>query len=389
MDRIFLPIILILSLITCCIEMEISAPSFVDITKYFATNETLTSQIIALNLVGFCIASAIYGPLSDCYGRRKVMIIGNSLMMIGAIICAFSPSISILLFGRFIQGLGAATSAVVAFAMIADKYDQNTSTKLIAIMNAIFTSFMAIAPVIGGFLNGYFGFRGNFAFVAILSTISWLLLYFKLPETKIHFEPLDLQKIKSDYKKLLSSSLFLTCSFIPSALYGSYMVFVSMAPFIYMINFKTTIFAYSLHQGIIVFSYALTSIVTDKIINHLGRSKAIKASLVIMLCSSCAMIFASTHYFMTISMSMFCIGFAIIYPIIFTYSLEIFSEIKGTASSAIMCSRALICAFLVSIASYFYNNMTYTIGIIISLVNIIIILLTIINKVIIDLNNNK
>ena len=139
---------------------------------------------IAVNFFGFCLSSVAYGPLSDCYGRRNVMLIGNAIMLIGAVLCVVAHNIELLLIARFIQGFGASTSAVVVFAMIADVYETDKAAKLIGLMNSLITVFMSITPLAGGFINNLVGFRGNYFIIALVSVISWIMLYFQLPETK-------------------------------------------------------------------------------------------------------------------------------------------------------------------------------------------------------------
>ena len=126
---------------------------------YFGVSGGVIQLTIAYNALGFCLSSLFYGPLSESYGRRNVMIAGNAILVIGAIGCVFAPSIPFLLVSRFIQGIGASTSAVVTFAMIADTYKGGQAIRFIGIMNSILTILMAIAPVIGSFINEAVGWR--------------------------------------------------------------------------------------------------------------------------------------------------------------------------------------------------------------------------------------
>ncbi|WP_254229636.1 MULTISPECIES: MFS transporter [Wolbachia] len=188
-----LPFLLILSLIAKFIEIDISVPSFPDIVRYFNVPEGTIQLTIAYNFLGVCIGGLFFGPLSECYGRRRMMIIGNTLLLIGAVGCVFALSVSWLLISRFIQGIGVSTSVVV-FAIIADSYKGNEAVKFIGIMNSIITVLIAIAPVLGSFINKIVGWRGNYASVAILCFISWVLLLFLLPETKKDRDIFSLKK---------------------------------------------------------------------------------------------------------------------------------------------------------------------------------------------------
>jgi MFS transporter, DHA1 family, multidrug resistance protein len=238
MPKTFMPL-LILSLITCCIEIDISVPGFPDMAKFFNVSEGAIQLTIAYNFLGFCLAGLFYGPLSDCYGRRKMMILGNGLLLIGAVGCAFAPSLFILFVSRFIQGLGASASAVVVFAMIADAYTGEKAIKLIGIMNSALTVLMAIAPIIGSFINQAVGWRGNYAIVATMSLISWLLLVFLLPETKKEFEPFHVNKVLNNYKTLFCNAKFLKSSLIPSLQCSAYFSFVACGVFLYTETFNS------------------------------------------------------------------------------------------------------------------------------------------------------
>ncbi|MBX9977339.1 MAG: MFS transporter [Alphaproteobacteria bacterium] len=376
MNHVFLPYLLMIALINSCIELEISAPSFPDIVTHFHVSDAIMGLTITYNLLGFCLASLIYGPLSDAFGRRNIMIAGNGILTLGAFACVVAPSIEWLLIARFIQGIGAATSAVVVSAIIADVYTPERATPLYGRMNAVFSSLMALSPVMGGFINAAVGWRGNYGFVAVICVLSWVLLLIFLPETKIVREKINLRKMTKDYGVLASSVPFLSAATVPSLLYGTYMAFVAVAPFMYMQAFGLSLLIYTLHQGAIVAVFAITSIIVGKIITVLGRKISIYVSLSISLISGALIMIADSPYTLTMAMSLSSIGSAILYTIIFPMSLDLFPSIKGTASSAIMSLRYLLCSGLTGIATYVYNDCIFMVGIVIFVTAAIIAVLT-------------
>ena len=372
-----LPFILLFALINSCIELEISAPSFPSIMHYFNVTETAVGLTITYNLIGFCLAACLYGPLSDAFGRRKIMILGNGILTIGAIACVLSPSMPILLFARFIQGFGAATSAVVVSAIIADHYQTEKATKLYGIMNAVFTTLMALSPVIGGFTNQWLGWRGSYSVVAIICVISWVLLLVFLPETKQTKESLAIKKVLIDYKTLFSSRLFLAAAAVPSLLYGCYMAFVTVAPFLYMKALRLSMFDYTLNQAIVVATFAVVSACSGKIIERLKAKKTVALALFASTIGISIMLFIQSVQMLTFSMSIFSIGFALAYPVIFSRSMEIFPEFKGTASSAIISLRYLICATLTGLASHYYQGDVISLALLLLITLLLIITSTI------------
>ncbi|MDG1436171.1 MAG: multidrug effflux MFS transporter [Rickettsiaceae bacterium] len=351
--------ILVVSLLTGAVEVDLSVPSFPDISDYFSISDTLTQMTIAVNFLGFCLSSAFYGPISDSYGRRRVMIVGNGIMLVGALGCVVADSIGVLLFFRFIQGVGASASAVVAFAMISDIYCVEKSTKIIGAMNSLITVFMSIAPVAGGVINEYAGWRGNYIVIAVISVISWLMLFVWLPETREERNKFSHRAIMKDFKTLLSNGKFLVASTVPSLYFSGWMSFVACGSFIYIEEFGLHIMHYVVHQAIIIFTFSLASLCAGQILQNIGEKRCILLGVVFTILGSLLMIAASSvlqksPYLTSFSMMMYGIGAAVSYPVIFSKSLEIFPEIKGTASSVIMAMRSLICATSVAISSYFY-----------------------------------
>ncbi|WCR58002.1 multidrug effflux MFS transporter [Wolbachia endosymbiont of Ctenocephalides felis wCfeJ] len=355
-----LPFLLILSLIATFIEIDISVPSFPDIVRYFNVSEGTIQLTIAYNFLGFCIGGLFFGPLSECYGRRRIMIIGNTLLLVGAVGCVFAPSVFWLFISRFVQGIGVSTSVVV-FAIVADSYKGDEAVKFIGIMNSVLTIVMAIAPVLGSFINEIVGWRGNYASVAVICLLSWALLLLALPETKKDRDIFSVKKMIKDYGKLLLSSRFMASSLIMSFFSAAYMSFITCGPFLYMETFGLSSTIYSLHQGAIVGSFSFVSLLTGKILQKLGAIKCVAYGTgVIMIGSILLFIFSITtpysFYLVTLSMVIFGIGCAVCQAVLFNASLNVFPEIRGTASSAVSFLRAFIMAAFIGLTSCVYNG---------------------------------
>jgi DHA1 family bicyclomycin/chloramphenicol resistance-like MFS transporter len=353
--------ILILSLVTLCIETDISAPSFPDMSAYFKVSEGLIQYTIATNFLGFCIASLFYGALSDSYGRRPIMVFGNAIMVVGAIGCVFAPTIDWLLFARFIQGLGASTSLVVAFAMMADAYQGDEVVRRIGVMNSVITTFMAFAPVAGSFINQAVGWRGNYSVVALASLLSWILIVLFLPETRTEGSPFCLKQLMKDYKTLLASQSFKQTAYVPNLICGVYLAFIACASFLYIKTIGLTIYGYAMHQGTIIGLFAVVSLFSGWIVSFIGRKTAIVFAIYTSVIGMIGLLLTSllaphTAILITIFMSLFTIGAAIIYPVIFSLSLEIFPDMKGVASSAIMSMPSFLIFACVGLMGTVYND---------------------------------
>ncbi|MDG7053223.1 MAG: multidrug effflux MFS transporter [Wolbachia endosymbiont of Alcedoecus sp.] len=376
-----LPFLLILSLIAKFIEIDVSVPSFPDMVRYFNVSEGTIQLTIAYNFLGFCIGGLFFGPLSECYGRRRIMIIGDTLLLVGAVGCVFAPSVFWLLISRFIQGIGVSTSVVV-FAIVADSYKGDEAVKFIGIMNSVLTVVMAVAPVLGSFINEIVGWRGNYTSVAILCLISWVLLLFLLPETKKDRDIFNLKKMMKDYGKLSLSSKFMALSLIMSLFSAAYMSFITCGPFLYMETFGLPSAIYALHQSAIVGSFSLVSLFTGKILQKLGAIRCVIYGVsVIMIWSILLLIFSvitpHSFYLVTISMVIFVIGCAICHAVLFNASLNVFPEIRGTASSAVSFIRSFIMAVFIGLTSCVYNGQAISAAILVLSASVLAFIFTI------------
>lgn len=352
--------LLVISLLTCCVEVDISVPSFPDIANYFNISEGMTQMTIAVNFLGFCLSSILYGPLSDAWGRRKVMLVGNAIMALGACGCFMANNIEFLLISRFIQGIGASTSSVVVFAMIADVYSGAQAGRLIGMMNSLITIFTSFAPIAGSFINETIGWRGSYTIVGIISVISWIALYLWLPETSAPAK-LEYRQVARDFTRLFKSKNFMYASAAPTLMFASWMIFVACSSFLYMDTYGLSIKFYALHQGAVIGAFSLASLYSGRINHFLGAKNSVIYGMWLGVAGTIALVLTSllfdkAPYFTTLAMMICGCGTAISYPVVFSKSMEIFPEIRGTASSAIMSMRSLTCAFFVAASSYFYDG---------------------------------
>lgn len=366
MPKYFL-ILLALLFVAGAIEVEISVPGFPEMAKYFNVTESVIQLTIAFNFLGYAIAAFFYGPFSDMYGRRLIMVIGNAILMVGALGTAFSTDIHTLLIFRFIQGFGASTSAVVAPAMILDYHKGPEAAASVGIINAVLSILIASAPILGGFINLAVGWQGNYMIVAAISVISWIALVAFLPETTGDTNPMRLKDTFKSYAKMFTHRIFLISAIAPTMPYAAYLAFIATAPFLYRDSLGLSVTAYSLHQAFIIVAFCLTSFFAGRISRLLGVRRCVLWGEIITIVG--ALLFVIESLFVLISpvritaaMALFTIGFALSYPSIYSFSLEIFPKLKGTASSAVIGSRALIVSFYVALTGFFFDGGSFNLA---------------------------
>ncbi len=356
-----LPYLLCLAVLAACIETDVSVPGFPDMVRYFSTTEAQVQLTMSVNFFGFCLAGLFNGPLSDSFGRRTIMLLGNIIFLVGGIGTSCASSIETLIAWRFFQGMGASAAFTVVFAMIADAYQGADASKWLERINALLTAAMAAAPVLGGLLVESFGWRSTFGSVAILCFATTLLLVLFLPETLKKRQPFQPKTIARSFSMLLCSGNFWALSLIPSLLSAGYMSFVSGAVFFYTGALGLSLGNFTIHQMCVISSFSIISFLNSHISKRLGSRNALVLGIILNIGGGASMLALAllgipSAWLMTMSMCAFAIGVALCFGVTFAASMEVFPELKGSASSLNMTVRLCIIALAITGVSHYADG---------------------------------
>ncbi|MGP1359753.1 MFS transporter [Campylobacter sp.] len=195
-------------------------------------NEFLVGLIVGVYAISQMIFQVPFGALSDKIGRKKALTIGLLVFIGGSIICALASDIYTMLFGRFLQGIGAV--GAVATAMISDFVTEENRSKAMAIMGVFIGLSFTLSMVLGPLFARSYGLSSLFYFSAALSLFCIVLLYTVVPKEikvsekaeKVPFGKLFLQKdymiinFTSFMQKMLTSTAFLAIPIILVKEYG-------------------------------------------------------------------------------------------------------------------------------------------------------------------------
>ncbi|MDH4133930.1 MAG: Bcr/CflA family efflux MFS transporter, partial [Gammaproteobacteria bacterium] len=158
-------------------------PSFPDISREFSASPVYLQQTLSFYLLAFAVMTLVYGPLSDSFGRRRVVLVALLVYVASSIGCWLAPNAHWLLVMRVGQGLSASAGVVVGRAVIRDVFAGAQAQRVMATMMLIFALAPAIAPIVGGWLHDAFGWRAVFLFLTLLGLAVWLWVAVRLPET--------------------------------------------------------------------------------------------------------------------------------------------------------------------------------------------------------------
>jgi MFS transporter, DHA1 family, multidrug resistance protein len=205
-------------------------PSLPSIAQAFNAPAAQVQQTVTAFLLFFAVMSLWHGAISDAYGRRRLTMISLSVFLVASVGCALSANVHMLMFFRALQGATAGTGMVVGRAVVRDLFEGAAAQRLMSHVATIFTIAPVVAPVLGGWLQVWFGWRSIFFFMAGLSALILLSCWRALPETlsKENRQPLEMAYLTRSYWKVLTQPAFLMAC-------GS-MAFTSAGFFIYIVG---------------------------------------------------------------------------------------------------------------------------------------------------------
>jgi Bcr/CflA subfamily drug resistance transporter len=337
-QSIFIVVILIACLGT--IATDIYTPSISAISGYFHVKVNITQFSMAIFMISFAGSQLIYGPFSEVFGRRTPLLIGISIVFVGSLVCAFAPSIEILLLGRFIQGCGAGAGPLFR-PIFRDTFTGSELSKYGSYAALVMIFLIPAAPMLGGYLQYFLGWRASFFFVSLYAMLGIVLVMFVLKETNVHHhkERARFKFIVGTFKELLSSRVFMGYAFCTFVSYGAFFSWFVTGPVLLIHNLGMTpiLFGWlALFGGSV--SMGLSAFINAKLVERFGVGR--------MLCLGWSVTFLSGVFLMGVSLffpqsivgvvlsaMLMVFGSTFIWPNIFSAAFTPFGHIAGYAGA--------------------------------------------------------
>jgi DHA1 family bicyclomycin/chloramphenicol resistance-like MFS transporter len=216
--------------------IDMYIPGFAAIARDLRTDPGTVQLSMTSFFAALAVGQVIYGPLSDSLGRRPPIFAGLALFLLASGLAAVAPSIGTLIAARFVQGLGAAATAVVPMAVIRDRHTGPEAARLLSLAMVSLSVSPILAPVFGGLLVQYASWRLIFVVLIAIAGAVWVMVAWHLPETlsperRAQLRPLG---ILLTYRRLLTTRQFLAPILIAACGQAVLFVFIAGAPFVFV-----------------------------------------------------------------------------------------------------------------------------------------------------------
>jgi len=148
------------------LSIDMALPALGAIGRALHTGPSQAGLTLSLFMAGFVIGPPVYGPLSDAFGRRRLLLPGMAIFTAGGVAAALAPSIAVLLIARFCQGLGAGAGMTLALAIVRDRFDGAAMQRRLAAITVVANLAPIVAPTLGVALLPLIHWRGIYGVMA-------------------------------------------------------------------------------------------------------------------------------------------------------------------------------------------------------------------------------
>ncbi|MDB5374350.1 MAG: transporter [Belnapia sp.] len=321
--------------------MQILIPSLPALAAALATNYGTAQLTLTLYLVGVAVAQLVYGPLSDRYGRKPLLLTGLAIYLVGSLAAALAPSIGWLVAARVLQAIGGCAGLVLGRAMIRDAYPREQAASVMGYVSTAMAVAPMIAPLLGSLLDQQFGWRASmvacFAFAApmLLAVRVWL------PETLREPQPLPgLAGMLGAYVQLLRLPAFRAYCGLTAFATGVFFAFAVGGPLVVINGLGYSATAYATAMMCIPFAWSAGTFTAARLATRLGITRMLALGTMVTtaggLLALVVQIFLPPHIALFFApMALAALGNGMTQPNAIAAAISVRPNLAGTASGFI------------------------------------------------------
>lgn len=263
------------------LSIDMYLPALPALVSDLGTTAAIVQLSLTFFLLGLASGQLVAGPLSDVYGRRRPLLIGMLIYAISSLLCAFSPSIGLLIVLRFIQGLAGSVGVVISKAAVRDLYSGSELTKFFSLLMIVNGLGPILAPVIGGQLLRVTTWQGIFLVLFAAGVVFCLTILLRLPETlpKERRSKSGLKGTLLTFKVLLGNRKFMGYALSQGFVTAAMFAYISGSSFVLQNIFAVTPQVYSLIFAVNGLGIILTGQIAGRLAGKVSEAKLLFSGL--------------------------------------------------------------------------------------------------------------
>jgi DHA1 family bicyclomycin/chloramphenicol resistance-like MFS transporter len=273
------------------ITTDLYLPALPAMTSSFSASMSQAQLTLSAMLLAFGVSQMIWGPLSDRFGRRPILLCGLTAYMLAAVGSVMAPGIVQLIVWRTLQGVAMGAVVMCARAMVRDLYRPQDGARIMSKGLSGLGALACISAPAGGLLAEFYGWRAALMAVAVFGAATLVLVALRFKETLPNKNLLALQPamLLTTWRKILSNPTFLAFSALSIASYGGLFTFLASSSFVFI-----TVLGLSKAQfGMVMFctslSYVLGTFVCRRLLLRFSVQQTVAIAAAVSLCAGTVM----------------------------------------------------------------------------------------------------
>ncbi|MBD8576945.1 Bcr/CflA family multidrug efflux MFS transporter [Pseudomonas syringae] len=259
------------------LSVDMYLPSLPTIADDLGAAHAQVQMTIGVFLGGLCLGMLLYGPLSDRFGRRRLLLGGMVLYLLASLGCALAAQVEHLLFWRFLQALGGAAASVLGRALVRDLFPLDEAARVLSLMHLVSMLATLAAPLIGGYLMLLAGWRSLFVLLALFCAVCLVAVAWKIPETL----PPDRRgasvgQVFRAYGRLAVQPLAIGYILCMGLGFGGMFAFITASPFVYIDYFGLSPLSYGWLFGLNILGIIIATWLNARWVGRLGPQRLLR-----------------------------------------------------------------------------------------------------------------
>jgi MFS transporter, DHA1 family, multidrug resistance protein len=329
--------------------LHMVVPALPMLAAEFARGAAEVQLVLTLYFLGIAAGQLFYGPVSDRYGRRPVLLAGMVLFLAGTVLCGVAPTLPMLVAGRVLQAVGGCAGLVLGRAIIRDVSDLDGAARGIALVMMVMSLAPTVSPAIGAFVSEWFGWRAMFVLLGGFGAMVLVWTLARLAETLPQRVPFNLAQLGRSYALLGGSGPFLCFALCTAFTSASWFTFIASAPYLLSETLHEPPSTYGTLILLPMIAYVLGNGAAARFSRRAGTSAMIVAGTGLSLVSGLWMAawcvwpgLSPLALFVPIALS--SVGNGLSQPTAMASALSVYPRVAGTASGLVGFSQMAVSA---------------------------------------------
>lgn len=319
--------------------LDLYIPTVPEITHVFQTKQSVVQLTLSLFMLTQGMGQLLFGPLSDQVGRKPIALCSAAIFCFASLGCALSSSITELIVWRIVEAAGACGMMVVAFAMVRDLFERDLSARVFSYLNSTIAVSPLLAPLVGGQMAAWLGWRSNFYLLAAIGVACMLLVLCFMTETQAQHHKIRFDwRVFQRYKGIFCQRRFFPYVLLAACAISVFFCFFSISPFIIISLLHVPETHFGFYFAVLGVVFLVGSALAGKLTPRIGARRVLLSGIALLLMGALLMLL--WYVFLGLSMSQFLVpvlfsglGAAFIAGSSAGLALEHFGHMAGTAAS--------------------------------------------------------